>query len=181
MGRLENEVVCFPETPCKVAGLLFAGVTSKGEAFTKPMSRRPREITSIIEYSSATRTASIRLAIGMPRQRSPIFLVSRARIAIGIADRGRTGRGRMVLVDHDVDAELVTQRPFVEIAVVEIGAEFRIVNATRNNVAEELLSLPNRVIGHLASAIPVPGSPYCVAHGPLVSTFTVSAVFSICG
>jgi hypothetical protein len=51
---------------------------------TKPISTRPREITSSIEYSSATRTASKRLPIGMPRHNSRAFFVSRARIAIGI-------------------------------------------------------------------------------------------------
>ena len=49
------------------------------------------------------------------------------------AHRIGAGRRRVVLVGHDVDAELVAQRPFVEIAVVEVGADFRVEQAVGND------------------------------------------------
>src|SRR5271155_3497274 len=56
-----------------------------------------------------------------------------------------------MIVGHDVDAKLVAQRPFVEIAMVEIGADLRVEQPVGDDdpvgVAE---MLPCRVIGHLA-------------------------------
>ena len=85
------EVIAFRIRSCasqkrstRSAGLVLAGEISNGTPLTKPMSSRPREITSIIEYSSATRIGSLRLPIGMPSASRRTFLVSRARIAIGI-------------------------------------------------------------------------------------------------
>ena len=67
------------------------------------------------------------------------------------ADRVAAGHGRVVLVDHDVDAELVAQRPFVEIAMVEIGADFRVVEAARDDDPIGFVELrPGRMVGHLA-------------------------------
>ena len=63
------------------AGLWFDMASSKGEAFTRPISKRPPEITSIIANSSATRYGSVRLVIGTPRQSSLAFFVWRAKIA----------------------------------------------------------------------------------------------------
>src|SRR5213079_1465930 len=55
------------------------------------------------------------------------------------------------LVGHDVDAELVAQCPFVEIAVVEIGADLRVVKPRWDDDAVRLAELrPGRVIGHFA-------------------------------
>ena len=46
--------------------------------FTKPISRRPRVITSAIAYSSATRTGSLRTVMSVPRLRMRTFFVCRA-------------------------------------------------------------------------------------------------------
>ena len=60
------------------------------------------------------------------------FLVWRARMA---AESGtatfEARRGLVVLVDHQIEAELVGNDVFVEIAVVEIGADLRIEDAVR--------------------------------------------------
>ena len=48
--------------------------------FTNPISSRPREITSAVAYSSATRTGSVRTVISVPRLRMRTFRVWRARM-----------------------------------------------------------------------------------------------------
>ena len=56
----------------------------------------------------------------------------RASTDSGDHDRGRhAGRGRMMLVDHDVEAELVGEQPLVVIAVEQVGRDFRIELAVR--------------------------------------------------
>src|SRR5580658_10720204 len=67
------------------AGFEFAGAISYGAPFTKPISSRPPDRQSSHAISSATRTGSGRLAIGLPRVSRRDFLVSRAMIdsAIG--------------------------------------------------------------------------------------------------
>jgi hypothetical protein len=47
--------------------------------FTKPISSRPRHITSAMAYSSAMRTGSFRTVMSVPRLRMRTFLVWRAR------------------------------------------------------------------------------------------------------
>jgi hypothetical protein len=45
-------------------GFWFEGANSNGTPLMKPMSRRPREITSMVESSSAQRSGSGRWPIG---------------------------------------------------------------------------------------------------------------------
>jgi hypothetical protein len=61
-----------------LAGFAFAGAISYGAPFTRPISNRPPDSTSSHAISSATRTGSGRLAIGLPRVNSRARLVSRA-------------------------------------------------------------------------------------------------------
>ena len=48
--------------------------------FTKPISSRPREMTSAVAYSSATRTGSLRSEMRVPRLRMRTWRVWRARM-----------------------------------------------------------------------------------------------------
>ena len=137
------EVIAFRIKSCasqkrstRSAGFVLAGEISNGTPLTKPISSRPREITSIVAYSSATRIGSLRLPIGMPSAKQAHFFgFARQDRHRDRADRIGTGRSGVVLVGHDVDAELVAQRPLVEIAVVEISADFRVVEARRDRHA----------------------------------------------
>ena len=43
-----------------------------------------------------------------------------------------------MLVHHNVDAEIVAERPFVEIAMIKVSAEFRVVDAARDDVTERI-------------------------------------------
>ena len=70
-------------------GLALADAISVPPDLTKPISRRPREITSAVAYSSATRTGSRRSEISVPRLRMRAFRVCRARMltSIGLEPR----------------------------------------------------------------------------------------------
>ena len=61
-------------------GLALPDAISVPPDFTKPISSRPREITSAVAYSSATRTGSVRTVISVPRLRMRTFRVWRARM-----------------------------------------------------------------------------------------------------
>src|SRR2546425_9688415 len=63
-----------------LTGLALAEAISVPPDFTKPVSRRPREMTSAVAYSSATRTGSFRTEIRVPRLRMRTWRVWRARI-----------------------------------------------------------------------------------------------------
>src|SRR3989441_10069156 len=63
-----------------LTGLALAEAISVPPDFTKPISRRPREMTSAVAYSSATRTGSFRTEIRVPRLRMRTWRVWRARI-----------------------------------------------------------------------------------------------------
>ena len=52
-----------------VTGLALLDAISLPPDLTKPISRRPREMTSAVAYSSATRTGSGRSEISVPRLR----------------------------------------------------------------------------------------------------------------
>jgi len=60
-------------------GLALPEAISLPPDFTKPISRRPRHMTSAVAYSSATRTGSLRTVISVPRLRIRTFFVWRAR------------------------------------------------------------------------------------------------------
>jgi hypothetical protein len=68
----------------------------------------------------------------------------------------------MVLIEHDVEAELVGDAVLVEITVVEVGADFRIEQAVRDRHPRilELVERGNMRIGHFRE---VPGSHRPVA------------------
>ena len=61
-------------------GFALAEAISLPPDFTKPISRRPREMTSAVAYSSATRTGSCRSEISVPSVRMRTCRVCRARI-----------------------------------------------------------------------------------------------------
>ena len=63
----------------------------------------------------------------------------------------QTGRGAVMLVDHDVEPDLVAQRELVEIAVQQLVADLRIVIAVRQHDPQRAALqplLPGRVVGH---------------------------------
>src|SRR5262245_61290306 len=68
-------------------GLALADAISVPPDLTKPISRRPREMTSAVAYSSATRTGSDRSEIRVPRLRMRTLRVWRARMptSMGLA------------------------------------------------------------------------------------------------
>src|SRR5437588_6996401 len=55
------------------------------------------------------------------------------------------GGGRVVLVDHDVEAQFVREQPFVEAVVVVLGHDFRIAVAGGKNHAQRLVLRHPRV------------------------------------
>ena len=71
------------------------------------------------------------------------FFVCRARIAAGngAQESMQPTRG-MMLVEHDVEAELVGDDVLVEIAIVEVGADLRIEQPVRDRHPRVLASSP---------------------------------------
>ena len=59
-------------------GLALPEAISVPPDLTKPISSRPREMTSAVAYSSATRTGSLRTVTSVPMLSRRIFLVWRA-------------------------------------------------------------------------------------------------------
>ena len=52
------------------------------------------------------------------------------------AGRVEIGRGLMVLVHHDIEPQLLSNQPFVDKPVIQVGSEFRIVVAIREGDAD---------------------------------------------
>ena len=74
--------------------------------------------------------------------------------------RRHAGRGLMMLVEHDVEAELVAELPLVVIAVEQIGGDARVAFAVREGDAQRAgMLVPGRVIGLLAEVIDPHGTP----------------------
>ena len=71
----------------KPTGLALPEAISVPPDLTKPISSRPREMTSAVAYSSAIRTGSVRTEIKVPNDRMRTFLVWRAAMPriIGLA------------------------------------------------------------------------------------------------
>src|ERR1700730_4047290 len=118
----------------RFAGLLFAGWISYGAPFTRPISSRPPDNTSSHAISSATRTGSGRLAIGVPSDNSRARLVSRARPASAIG------------------TDIVAQPELVEIAVEQLMPDLGVVIGARQHHPERAALkpfFPGRVICHL--------------------------------
>ncbi len=61
-------------------GFMLPEAISVPPDFTNPISRRPRQITSAVAYSSATRTGSWRIVTRVPRLRIRTLRVCRARM-----------------------------------------------------------------------------------------------------
>ena len=71
-------------------------------------------------------------------------------------DHGRrhAGRGLVVLVEHDVEAELVGEQPFVVVTVEQIGRDVRVAFAVRQVDAQRaLVVLPRVGIGLLGEMV----------------------------
>jgi len=115
----------------QVGGIGVGGEISNGTPLTKPISMRPREMTSSIEYSSATRIGRCDCRSACRAPEPHLLCLARQYRHWDRAHRVGAGRRRVVLVGHYVDPELVAQRPLVEIAVIEIGADFRVEEPAR--------------------------------------------------
>ena len=108
-------------------GLALPEAISVPPDLTKPISSRPREITSAVAYSSATRTGSWRTVIKRAHAEEADVLGlarddaedHRAR-AIEAVDPG------MVLARGDVEAEFVAQQVFVERLLEEPRRDLRV-------------------------------------------------------
>ena len=88
---------------------------------TKPICSRPPDRTSIVAYSSATRTGSGRTVTRVPSERIFAFVVVRATAPVmtGLA-AGQIVDPGMMLVGADIQAELVAKPVLVEHLVVEL-------------------------------------------------------------
>src|SRR5262249_32337143 len=79
---------------------------------------------------------------------------------------GKTSRGAVVLVDHDVEPDLVTKRELVEVAVEQAMADLGVEVAARQHDPQRppfQTLFPGRVIGHFRE---IPD-----AHGSLLRRF----------
>ena len=105
-------------------------------------------MTSASAISSATRTGCRRLAIGLPRIRSRAFLVRRAKRGKYERRGGiNAGGGLMMLVKHHLDAFIVSDAPFVQIAVPQSRAFFRIVVLIRQRHPDGVVGVDRRQVG----------------------------------
>ena len=77
-------------------GLALPETISVAPDLTKPMSSRPRDNTSIVAYSVATRTGSGRTVISVPSDRIRTFLVSRCDDTPAFDDRTRGPEIRLI-------------------------------------------------------------------------------------
>ena len=68
--------------------------------------------------------------------------------------RGHAGRGLVMLVEHDVEAEPVGDLPFVVVAVEQVGRDLRIAFAVEQIDAQRAgMLVPRRVIGLLGELV----------------------------
>src|SRR5262249_2589379 len=75
----------------------------------------------------------------------------------------------MMLVEHDVEAELVAKLPLVVIAMEQVGGDARIAFAVREGDAQRTgMLIPGRVIGLFAEVIDPHGVRSLVGGGQLV-------------
>src|SRR6185312_5635908 len=104
-------------------GLALEGLNSEGTPLTKPISSRPRETTSMGERIAEHEEPR---PLGDARE-------DRQRHHHG---RSHAGGRAVMLVDHDVEAQLVGELPLVVVAMEEIAGELRVEPLVRDGDAE---------------------------------------------
>jgi hypothetical protein len=122
----------------------------------KPMSSRPRDSTSMVA-GGAQRIRPV--ADGITEHQEPGALgLAREHGERDDRGRGHAGRGGMVLVDHDVEAEFVGEQPLVVIAVQQVGRDGGVLLAVGQVDAQRPRVLrPRREIGLLGELIDAHG------------------------
>jgi hypothetical protein len=74
--------------------------------------------------------------------------------------RRHAGRGLVMLVEHDVEAEIVAELPLVVIAMEQVGGDARVALSVRESDAQRAgMLVPGRVIGLFAEVIDSHGTP----------------------
>ena len=150
--RLQDQVVRFPETPHQFGGVGVGGGDFERHAFDEAHldAAARNDVEHRIFLGNADRVVAI-ADRHAEREEPHLFRLTRQYCHRDRAHRVGASRGRVVLVGHDVDAELVAQRPLVEIAVIEIGADLRVEEPARDCDPIGVAELrPGRVVGHLA-------------------------------
>ena len=125
--RLQDQVVRLPEAVGQIGRV---GVGRRNlerhaldKAHVEPAARD--HVDDRIFFGDADRVVAV-ADRHAEREEAHLFRLARQDRHRDRAHRVGAGRGRVMLVGHDVDAELVAQRPLVEIAVIEVGADFRV-------------------------------------------------------
>ena len=179
--RLQDQVVRLPEAVLQFGRVGVGGRNFERHAFDKahldPAARDHVEHRKFLGDPDRVVAVADRHA---ERQKPHLLGLARQDSHRDRADRVGAGRRRMMLVCHDVDAELVAQRPFVEIAVIEVGPDLRVEEPVRDHDAIGIAELrPGRVIGHLTE---MPNF-HRTASAPTKSDIarTTSSGRSICG
>ena len=150
--RLDDEVMRLPEALLEFGRIGVGGVDLEGraldEAHLHPAAADDVEHGVFLGHAHRVHAVADRHA---EAEQAGLFGLARQDRHRDGADRGGAGRRGMVLVHHDVEAEPVAERPFVEIAVVEVRADLRVIDAARDHVAQAFVQeLPARVVSHLA-------------------------------
>ena len=153
--RLDDEVVRLPEAVHHADRVLVGGRELVGhaldEAHVEPAARDHVDGRKLLGAAQRVGPVADRIAehqeprvLGLPRQhRQP-----------DDHRRRHAGRGLMMLVEHDVEAELVGQQPFVVVAVKQVGRDLRVALAVRQVDAQRaLVVLPRVRIGLLGEMI----------------------------
>ena len=107
-------------------GFALAEAISLPPDFTKPISRRPREMTSAVAYSSATRTGSCRSEISVPsvRIRDLPRLPGEDPEEHRIGGQQRVDAG-VVLDGQHVHPEIVAEQELVDHLLEQVGGDLR--------------------------------------------------------
>ncbi len=102
-----------------------------------PMSRRPREITSMVAKLLGDAQWIGSMADRIAKHQKPrLFGGARQDRKADHTDGRHAGRGLVVLVEHDVETKLVAELVLVVVAVKQIGGDARIAFAVRQNHAQ---------------------------------------------
>ena len=153
--RLDDEVVRLPEPVHDADRILVGGGKFVGhaldEAHVEAAARDHVDGGQLLGAAQRIGPVTDRIA---EHQKPRVLGDARQHRKADHHGRRHAGRGLMMLVEHDVEAELVGELPLVVIAVKQIGGDVRIAFAVRQIDAQRAgVIVPGRVIGLLGELV----------------------------
>ena len=159
--RLENEIVRLPEAVHQLGRIAVRRGDLVGDALDKthvePAARNHVDGRQFLGGAQRIGPVPDRIA---EHQEPRLFGGARRDGKPDHHRRRHAGRGLMMLVEHDVEAEIVAKLPLVVIAMEQVGGDARIAFPVREGDAQRAgVLVPGRVIGLFAEVINSHGTP----------------------